>query len=1282
MRIKKRVLRKIISVFASVLLLVNSFTPYLLVTPIVKPVNAQEEITPTAEPTSAPTETATPTPTVEVTPTIEVTPVETITPTEIPTLAPTKAPSVPSPPVEEGQISESEESARLAVPLWQTNPDGSATTTEVVSLNQTYKAPQNDKVTVTFTKLPEIPGNLTIKEVKLSSEQVEELGAFSDTAYNITSSMEDGTFTYDLTLPLPDTAKGKDVEVKADGELVDEQKEIKSETITITGLDHFTIFVISGTINNPVLDTYFGEPFDEASSSAVINEFVYSPSLESSEWVEIFNKTGTDIDLNNWTIEDDGGQSRSLSGTLPANGIFVYENADEDFLDETTDNGEGDVIYLKDNDTTVDKVTYQQQADGTVINDTSEMAIVDAGQSVSRTDDGGTTWQSGTSTKGWFNDAETFDCITPPSGAPTLTSIANCLEEQGLSTNIGTIDNPSATQDTEAGDALYFENSEGKIVFEKTLNLSNQNTVSILQNLGMAMEMSASHIKFNSETATAMAATGAKIYMYEIFGYDSAPEIFVKDDNGVILGTTSDSSADDDINIDSINYSPDLGKLSFTAFHFTQFDLPAAPNAPVLHEVSSPTNDTTPTLSWDDVSATPEVTSYDVEIYDSGENSIYDGYITTESSNFTPEVPLPDDDYTWYVRANNAIGGSLEWSEGSFTIETIAPTVQSIQTMDSDGDGYLDGIQLTFDEDINDDMLNLGNPDGWDVADPAGLESIGTGDTVNDNILLLSFGEGPTPDTANRPNVTYTPTGGPTGTHDLAGNELEAYEGVPEDMALPVLITAETKDLDTSGQIDAVELTFSEDIDDNMLTIDSADGWDVGGYNNVSIGTGMTDSDNILLLTFDERGILDTGVTPIISYAEGGGDTSTHDSAGNELAAIDDFTSIDGAAPRVPEADPPGSDYTSDRSVSLTSSDESGPVPDIYYTLDGSEPNNEDGTLYTDPILIDKDTTLKAIAYDSAGNASGVLTEEYGIAPVISGETTSSITTTGITITWTTDDPSTSRVVYDTSPVSDATVATFSDGSNYGYANSTVEDSTKVTTHSVGITGLTSGTTYYYRTISHGSPETVGDEKTFATNSTSSTTSSSSSSSNGGGTSNPSAPVCSDTNPGSAPILSAVAGVNTITLNWTQATDPVSYYLVAFGTNSGNYSYGNPNIGNKGTTSYTISGISGGTTYYFVVRAGNGCAPGPFSNEVSVTPGGGFIEGVPAGFEAGVLGEATKSAELNGEEPTPTTTIIDAGMVKGIQSIAKNKSFKYIIIVFLIILLFTLIFYFYKKRGS
>lgn len=99
---------------------------------------------------------------------------------------------------------------------------------------------------------------------------------------------------------------------------------------------------------------------------------------------------------------------------------------------------------------------------------------------------------------------------------------------------------------------------------------------------------------------------------------------------------------------------------------------------------------------------------------------------------------------------------------------------------------------------------------------------------------------------------------------------------------------------------------------------------------------------------------------------------------------------------------------------------------------------------------------------------------------------------------------------------------------------------------------------------------------------------------------------CSDPPPGSTPqFVSAIAkGSNQIQLTWTVAADPVSHYLVSYGLSSGQYIYGNPNVGGQGTTSYTVGALSPGKKYYFVVKAVNGCTPGNFSNEVSTTAGG------------------------------------------------------------------------------
>lgn len=123
---------------------------------------------------------------------------------------------------------------------------------------------------------------------------------------------------------------------------------------------------------------------------------------------------------------------------------------------------------------------------------------------------------------------------------------------------------------------------------------------------------------------------------------------------------------------------------------------------------------------------------------------------------------------------------------------------------------------------------------------------------------------------------------------------------------------------------------------------------------------------------------------------------------------------------------------------------------------------------------------------------------------------------------------------------------------------------------------------------------------------------------------------CWDPAPGGSVELKTAtsSGAHDITLTWTDATDPVSYYLLSYGLAPGQYIYGNPNMGGQGTTTYTVGGLTTGKTYYFVVRAGNGCTPGTFSNELSAV--------------AGETPTPTPPAEPDpAPQDTPTPTITD-----------------------------------------
>ncbi len=489
-------------------------------------------------------------------------------------------------------------------------------------------------------------------------------------------------------------------------------------------------------------------------------------------------------------------------------------------------------------------------------------------------------------------------------------------------------------------------------------------------------------------------------------------------------------------------------------------------------------------------------------------------------------------------------------------VDTTPPSIIGAETRDVDGNGKLDGVELVFDESIDD--VALADGAGWDLENYVG-ETLSTGTDGNDDYLYLSFDEGANYDSRDTPSVIYT-TQDTGGVKDAQGNQLEAVTYTTTDGAKPIISSAETNDADGDGRIDAIKLTFSENINDSFLVPGTADRWDVLDYVGESISTEVVANDEILLLSFNEGTAYDLEDTPTISYIPSG-DTSTHDASGNELAYVEKITA-DKAGPRKPVANPVGANYSVSQLVSL--SEESGAT--IRYTVDDTTPTAINGINYVSSVTISSSTVLKAVAYDEAGNFSSMMSETYTFTPATSNTTTSS----------------------------------------------------------------------------------------------------------GGSTSTTGSPACNDAKPASAPSgVTASSGLNSVTLNWNKAGNPTTYYLITYGLFSGSQAFGNPNIGGEEVTSYTITGLSGGVRYYFKVRAGNGCAPGEFSEEVSAVPSGGFVQGRATGFEEGVLGEATASADL-AEPDTLEQTL-------GVKQATKNNfKFPFLFYVFLLLLIL-LVFWLTRK---
>jgi cellulose 1,4-beta-cellobiosidase len=154
-------------------------------------------------------------------------------------------------------------------------------------------------------------------------------------------------------------------------------------------------------------------------------------------------------------------------------------------------------------------------------------------------------------------------------------------------------------------------------------------------------------------------------------------------------------------------------------------------------------------------------------------------------------------------------------------------------------------------------------------------------------------------------------------------------------------------------------------------------------------------------------------------------------------------------------------------------------------------------------------------------------------------------------------------------------------------------------------TGLVNGTTYYYVV----------------------------SAANSGGESANSSQISATPAAGSVPAaptgLAAIAGNARVTLNWSASSGASSYRIKRATISGGPYS----NIATNTTSlTYTNTGLSNGTTYYYVVSAVNTNGESANSSQVSAKPSAGTVTTLQA--EAGVYGGGvtidTNNAGFNG----------------------------------------------------
>jgi hypothetical protein len=218
-------------------------------------------------------------------------------------------------------------------------------TVSPVELGVTYIFPGNKLVKIRFAELPTNPGYLKIKEITLNSEQREKLDSVSSKAYEFTSDMKDGSFTYEITLP---KGKARDAEVKYAENLSglnnpkSEESSVRDNVVVFTA-DHFTIFVVTddqATTSGGAWDDYAGQ-----GSSYDVSNGVHYPFFTTATGDITWGFTGLGLSNYDVYISWSTHPNRTQSAEYTVNyvgGSQAFTVNQELLADQTTVGGSGE----------------------------------------------------------------------------------------------------------------------------------------------------------------------------------------------------------------------------------------------------------------------------------------------------------------------------------------------------------------------------------------------------------------------------------------------------------------------------------------------------------------------------------------------------------------------------------------------------------------------------------------------------------------------------------------------------------------------------------------------------------------------------------------------------------------------------------------------------------------------------------------------------------------------------------------------------------------------------
>jgi hypothetical protein len=170
------------------------------------------------------------------------------------------------------------------------------------------------------------------------------------------------------------------------------------------------------------------------------------------------------------------------------------------------------------------------------------------------------------------------------------------------------------------------------------------------------------------------------------------------------------------------------------------------------------------------------------------------------------DQPGTTGDYVYRVTVHyRTVWTSSGISSSVHVVTDTAPALTTLQMIDTNVNGKIDRVVATFDEALAPSTATA----SWTLtAVPSGgsLSSV----SVTGAAATLTLAEGTDPADTSVGSFTVALAASPTGIRDAAGNQSSFSATAPGDVAKPVRTAMLMKDIDASGRVDQVVVTFSE----------------------------------------------------------------------------------------------------------------------------------------------------------------------------------------------------------------------------------------------------------------------------------------------------------------------------------------------------------------------------------------------------------------------------------------------------------------------------------------